>query len=184
MGDSLLPPRKQPLFKDRRPSITLGHLPYPEHPEAELTRRPFTLALQHGDRALVGTAVFFAPEADTLDATSQENLRAFVNQIRGKPQKLEIRGHATRRPATKEGTRDPWQLSYLRCVNTMQFLAELGIPARQIRLSQAGDSEPYTIGDNPERVARNSRVEVFLLNEVAEEAVGTAEEREQRFATP
>jgi hypothetical protein len=28
-------------------------------------------------------------------------------------------------------------------INTMKFLEEQGIPARQIRLSQAGSSEPY-----------------------------------------
>jgi chemotaxis protein MotB len=184
VGDSLLPPKRPQFFKERRPALIVGESPFPPNPEKEKTRRPHTLALNHGDRAHLGTALFFDEQSDALDQSSEEKLRAFVPFVLGKPQKIEIRGHATPRSTTTSLDSDAWQLSYQRCVAAMKFLEQLGVPRQRMRLSQAGDSEPYTIGDDPERLARNSRVEVFLLNEVAEDAVGTSEERERRYATP
>ena len=63
----------------------------------------------------------------------------------------------------------------------MRFLIENGISPERIRLSQAGAYEPFTLADDPTKTAHNSRVEVYLLNEVAHDAIGTQEERERRF---
>jgi chemotaxis protein MotB len=133
---------------------------------------------------MLGTAIFFREDSTDLTELARTRLLGFVPLAQGKPQKVEIRGHAARPVRGQPASPDPWELSYQRCLHTMRFLAEQGIPLQQMRLSQAGTSEPYTISDVPERMARNSRVEVFLLDEMVEEAMGTWEEREQRFQTP
>jgi chemotaxis protein MotB len=183
VGDAPVPPRHEQYFKEYRPMIQEGDAPIPLDPKKQAIRKSHTVSLFHGDRSMVGTAILFDEKSVELNDEAQETLRGFAPLVRGKPQKLEIRGHAARVDSDEAGT-DVWQLSYQRCLNTLKFLEQQGIAAQHMRLSQAGCSEPYTIGHSPERLVMNSRVEVFLLNEVADDARGTVEEREQRFQTP
>jgi hypothetical protein len=53
-----------------------------------------------------------------------------------------------------------------------------------MRLSQAGPFEPYSNHAEPQWQSKNSRVEVYSLDELAEDLVGTREERAERFQTP
>jgi chemotaxis protein MotB len=184
MGDSLMKPKHEQFFKEHRPVKEDGTSVIPPDPQKQGIRPPHRLSLNHGDRAMVGTAVLFDGSSTELNHAAREVLLGFVPLVRGKPQKLEIRGHASHREAAGHGTGDAWQLSYQRCLNTLRFLEEQGIAGQQIRLSQAGSTEPYSIGLQMERLAMNSRVEVFLLNEFAEESRGSPEEREQRYQTP
>ena len=86
--------------------------------------------------------------------------------IAGDPHKIEIRGHAARRPPSLVlPPEDPWALSYSRCLRTMDFLVQQGIPAERIRLAQAGLHEP-------QQRELNSRVEVFLLDEMMQDRRG------------
>lgn len=183
-GDSLMEPKHPQFFKDRRTPAIPGEAPVPPGESDQPAAKPHTVHLVHGDRALIGTAVFFEGNATGLSEEAQERLRRFAPLAQGKPQKIELRGHAARSGIRGTDFDDLWQLSYARCVATREFLESLGIPAAQFRLSQAGMFEPYSISDVPERTARNSRVDVFLLNELAEESVGTPAERAERFRTP
>lgn len=180
MGDSLMAPKKEQYFKDR-PHSHHGHSAPPVDNEGPKTRRPYTLTLHRGDRTIVGTVVTFDQNEIELSQAGREMLQGLIPQLEGKPQKIEIRGHALRRPLPGAESMDPWQLSYRRCMNAMEFLIEKGIPPERIRLSQAGAYEPYTLDDEPTQAANNSRIEVYLLNEVAQDASGTAEERDRRF---
>ena len=57
-----------------------------------------------------------------------DQLAELLPSILGKPQKIEIRGHASRRPLPADSPfKDAWQLSYARCLATMQYLQEHGI---------------------------------------------------------
>jgi chemotaxis protein MotB len=106
-------------------------------------------------------------------------------EVRGLPNKVEIRGHATRRPVSPDGPpQDAWGLSYARCLATMKFLERQGIDPARIRLSQGGPFEPYSLGPAEKQRAYNSRVEVYMLSEYAEDLMGTPEERASRLAEP
>ena len=125
---------------------------------------------QDTDHTRSGTMIVFADDSADLDAASRAQLERIAPALLGKANKIEIRGHASRRPLP-DGSRfqDAWQLSYARCLATMRFLVEAGIEPDRIRLSQAGIFEPYTFSSDPSRQTQNSRVEIFALSEYVHE---------------
>lgn len=181
-GDALLPPRHDQYFKDRKPTVTQGESPHSIDAAAQAARKPYIVAINNGSRTSVGTAVLFDEDSVELNENAQKTLNGLIPLIVGKPQKIEIRGHAARRPAT-DSTPDAWVISYQRCLNTLKFFEDRGIPASRFRLSQAGSMEPYSSGNKVDNIDRHSRVEVFLLSEVAEDAFGSRDELQKRFKT-
>jgi chemotaxis protein MotB len=118
----------------------------------------------------VGMVLVFAEESAELDERAQNQVREFAVLAAGKRQRIEIRGHASRRPLSPEcGFQDAWELSYARCVAAMDLLAKEGIPRDRIRLSQAGPTEPFAASSVSGRLLEDSRVEIFLLAEFAQD---------------
>ncbi|HTU24071.1 MAG TPA: hypothetical protein VMF30_01660, partial [Pirellulales bacterium] len=64
--------------------------------------------------------------------------------------------------------RDNWDLAYSRCRSVLDYLASLGLDPRRFRLSVAAENEPAPGGREVLERGFNSRVEVFLLSEVAD----------------
>ncbi len=113
-----------------------------------------------------GTMLLFPHDSAVLDDAARSQLNALIPQLLGKPNLIEIRGHASRRPLPADTAfEDSWQLCYSRCLGTMKFLTERGVDAGRIRLSQAGVSEPYTLRRGAAWQRRNARVEVYVLRE-------------------
>ncbi len=138
------------------------------------SRRPRMLTLREGDRTRTGTVVFFGSDSTELDAPGQERLARLVPWVAGKPQKLEIRGHASRKPpAAGSPQQDSWQLSYARCLTVMKLLEKHGIPAERMRLSQAGGFEPCTLEVDEQEHLQYARVEIYLLDELAQDFAQT-----------
>jgi chemotaxis protein MotB len=138
-----------------------------------------------GKKEHIGTIVQFDPMSSTLNEAAKEELNILAPALRGKRHKIEVRAHAVRRPVEKRGAEDEdWILTYNRCMNTMQFLISQGVEAERFRLSQASSFEPLTISGNAVDLEKNARVEVYLLDEITEDLVGTKEERAKRFQTP
>ncbi len=136
--------------------------PVGDHPRVQMVRP--------GDQAHLGGAVYFDESSSDLSEESKQQLQIIAGQLGGKPQKIEVRGHSTRRPLPKNSPyRDHWHLAYDRAYKTMQFLRELGIEPQRIRLAVAADHEPVYSGIDPAERARNARVEVLLLNERVED---------------
>jgi chemotaxis protein MotB len=119
-----------------------------------------------GDSSRVGTMVLFSEDSAELDPEAQQRLKSMTQALLGKPNKIEIRGHATGRPLP-EGSPfgDAWQLSYARCQATLKYLQEQGIEPQRMRLSQAGPYEPEAQPDTADWTTHNSRVEVYMLGE-------------------
>ncbi|MHB8902810.1 MAG: OmpA/MotB family protein [Thermoguttaceae bacterium] len=142
------------------------------------------LVIHAGDRRLVGGVIVLPEGKSELDEKSKERLSRIADALRGKPQKIEVRGHATRSsPGGKGGgEEEPWRLSYARCLAAMDFLVTQGIAPERIRLSQGGAYEPYSIDADPEQQMYNSRVEVYVLSELTEDFMGTPEERAKHFS--
>ena len=148
-----------------------------ESPDDPDSSRPRLGANRESERAGTGIVVFFPDESAELDQSNRERLEAFAPAILGKPQKIEIRGHVTGRPLSPESPfRDGWQLSYARCQAVLNFFAAHGVPPERIRLSQAGRYEPATLRFDPQWQARNSRVEIQMLNEVVRDTFGNGED--------
>ena len=129
-----------------------------------------------------GTMVLF-PEGNTeLNAQGRDQIRALAPQLLGKPNKIDIRGHASKFPLPPDSPyKDTWELCYARCLTTKAFLIEMGIEESRIRLSQDGDYEPYSDHKDPVWRSMNSRVEIFSVSEFAYDFKPTAEERAGKF---
>ena len=119
-----------------------------------------------GQASLVGARVMFAEDSAELDDDARERLKNMAAVLAGKPNKIEIRGHATGRPLPKGSPfADAWQLSYARCYATFRFLEQHGVESNRMRLSQSGSYEPLAHPDREDWAANNSRVEVYMLGE-------------------
>ncbi|HET6883600.1 MAG TPA: flagellar motor protein MotB [Pirellulales bacterium] len=114
----------------------------------------------------VGGMILFAEDSAELDDEAKARLRAMAPALVGKPNKVEIRGHATGRPLPSQSAfTDAWQLSYARCLAVYKFLEEVGVEPQRMRLSQAGTHEPQEQPGKADWVTVNSRVEVYMLSE-------------------
>jgi chemotaxis protein MotB len=154
----------------------------PDASKSVVVSKPRVVAVHDADDRSVGGVVLFDEESAELSADAQQRLKGLVPAMVGKPNKIEIRGHATRRPLSPDSPyHDAWDLSFARCRAVKKYLEEQGVEPTRIRLSQGGPFEPYTIAAEPGLQSHNSRVEVHMLNEFAEELVGTRKERAARF---
>jgi len=147
------------------------------------TRKPNLFVVHGGQQETTGTIVSFDESSAELDDPAKERLQRLVPALLGKRSKIEIRGHATRRPlGTESPFQDAWQLCYARCLAVRQYLERAGVETERFRLSQAGVYEPQTIRETQEK--QNARVEVFVLAERVEDLTGSPEERRERIKAP
>ena len=131
--------------------------------------KPNVQTVRPGKNLTLGGVIYFDEDSAELSEEGKTALSRIVPQISGKPQKVEIRGHASRKPPpTDSGFRDHWDLAYTRCYNVMQLLVEQGIEPERIRLGSAGANEPIDNGLSDEHRRRNARVEVMMWDEHAE----------------
>jgi len=121
-----------------------------------------------GEQSRVGGVVYFPENSDVLTPAQEQSLDLAAAELGGKPQKIEIRGHTSRRATRSGATEDPWNLAYARCRAVMQYLVAHGIDPQRIRLGVAGDNEPAVEGGTPSPYVGHGRVEVFMLNEVVD----------------
>lgn len=129
--------------------------------------------IRPGKESTVGGVIFFDENSAELSEDNKRALDVIVPQIIGKPQKIEIRGHTSRRPLDNGGSfRNHWDLAYQRCYNTMQYLVQHGIEKERIRLGSAAANEPLDNSIDPELRKRNARVEIFLWDDRVDDLTG------------
>jgi chemotaxis protein MotB len=130
--------------------------------------------LQDGDRNTPAIVVRFDESSAELSQQAQDQFERLIPSLVGKLNKIEVRGHSTRRPLPAGSPYgDLWQLCYVRCQATMDYLVEHGIEPERLRLSQSAAFDPVTRRLESSWQQENSRVEVFLLDELADEPPGT-----------
>ena len=157
-----------------RPTIEAA----PKDEDAERSRKSTLPALHDNNKSTVGTLIAFVDESAELDDRAKQVLEKLIPDLQGKLSKIEIRGHASARPLSQaSGFSDAWQLSYARSMATMEYLAEKGIAPRRVRLSQSGIFEPVKFGQESGLPAKNARVEIYELNELADDPTGAREPR-------
>jgi flagellar motor protein MotB len=145
--------------------------------------KPTLFVLHNGNEQGTGTVLLFGDDSEDLSGKAKEQLDQMLPFLTGKRQKIELRGHARQREAAADSGQDVWQLSFARCLATMQYLLEAGIEVDRIRLSQAGPNEPRTILEGADH-AQNSRVDVIILPELADDYFGSQEERAALICSP
>lgn len=147
--------------------------------KAPVGEEPTVRIIRPGRMTAIGSVIFFSSATAELDERAIRDLDLTAEELRGKPQKIEIRGHCTAEiTARTVGTNTGMTLAYERAVAVMQYLVDVkGLPIARFRLSTAGDSEPVAVGD-VSATNRNSRAEVFLLDETVDSLRGDEASRE------
>lgn len=147
---------------------------------------PTRLLIPAGSDSRLGVVVLFPEASFELPRNQMPELRAFADQVRGKRQKIEVRGHASGKPpASGPNYRDAWDLAYQRSYATMQFLVQdAGIAADRIRLSTAGPNERFARVEGVDADAARSRVEVFLLDEMVDDRQEALPEAPRNWSEP
>jgi chemotaxis protein MotB len=146
-------------------------LPKADPDAKEMSKSPRLRIFHDASRTRTGgTMLLFPEDGADLSQDGKNALYALLPSLLGKPNKIEIRGHASRRPLP-EGSKfsDAWDISFARCTAAMKYLIENGVQPERIRLSQGGPYEPYTVRREAEWQAQNSRIEVFLTSEYTHE---------------
>ena len=136
-----------------------------------------------GEKTNFGGVIFFDETSAELTDLAKADLRVVAESIRGKPQKIELRGHASLRPLPPDAPyRSLWDLAYQRSWNTLRYLVDqLGVDEQRFRISIAGPNEPMHIAADPTSQQDNPRVEILMLDEVVSDLMGTKEEQNQRY---
>lgn len=142
-------------------------------------------AIRPGKDTVQGGVVGFAESSGELAGEALRAIEAAAEVVKGKPQKIEVRGHTSSRPLPPDSPyRSQWDLAYTRAFKVKEELIRLGVKENRIRLSLAAENEPRYISPSEELRRQNARVEIYLLNELTTDLEGTEEEREQRYSTP
>jgi chemotaxis protein MotB len=137
---------------------------------------PRVHTLRPGEQAAVGGIIYFEGASSDLSGDALRRLKIAVDEIGGKPQKVEVRGHTTRRRPDPNGPyRDNWDLAYARAKAVMEQLVQLGIDQKRIVLGVSAENEPVSRGADPLAITRSARVEVFMLNEAVEPPIHAAD---------
>lgn len=119
-----------------------------------------------GQYVVPGGRVLFDEFSAALTPEQEKRLAKAAEDLTGKRQKIEIRGHTDRRPLPKDSAfRDHTDLAYARCRTVADYLVAHGVEAKRLRLGVAAENEPLVSkGDDPPD-GLESRVDVHLLNE-------------------
>ena len=142
---------------------------------------PAVRIVRPGSMTAVGSVIFFDVASVGLSGDARETITRLADEIRGKPQKVEIRGHVSSQFAARSGdSSDAVMLGIRRAEAVRRALVAEGIEPHRFRVSSAGDSEPMSSDGSGGGASRNPRVEVFLLDETVEDLTGTATQRQQR----
>jgi chemotaxis protein MotB len=125
--------------------------------------------VKNPDHDLPTLVVPFEEASDALNPAAENRLERVLPALVGKPNRIEIRAHASQRPLPADSPfKDHWELCYARSAATMRYLEKQGIEPKRIRLSQSSPHEPLTTRLDTTWQNENDCVEVFLLTEVVE----------------
>ncbi|HVA51432.1 MAG TPA: flagellar motor protein MotB [Pirellulales bacterium] len=129
-----------------------------------------------------GGVIYFAQGAAGLSEENKTQLDLAVEELSGKPQRIEVRGHASRRPLAENSPyRDHWDLAYARCRETMDYLVAHGIAPERIRLGVASQTSSQA-ASRPLLLVSESWVEIYMLNEFRDRRETLEQEYEQEKA--
>lgn len=119
-----------------------------------------------GTQITLGGLAAFGRFDSELTNTAKEDLEVIAKVIGPRPNKIVVRGHATREPLPPGGKyRDAVDLSFARALAGAEYLIGLGIDRKRISVTAAGDAEPRVISRDPEGQSQNRRIDVFVIDE-------------------
>lgn len=142
---------------------------------------PLARTVRQGTQTIVGRAVLFPEGSAHLSDDAQVQLQEAAVLLAGKPNKVAVRGHTSRKPLPY-GSRyhSDWELAFARSNHAAEYLVKLGIERERIELDVVGSSEPVYRGASHALLLENSRVEVYLLDRFVEQSGRRGEAAKER----
>lgn len=133
-----------------------------------------------GQMTAVGSVVFFEIGSDHLSTESMNVLKQTAKPLRGKPQRIEVRGHVSAEFAARtQGTDQAMLLAIRRAAAVRRYLVDAErLSSERFRVSSAEATEPITRNTPGGKYGNDSRVEVFLLDERSVDPRGIAGPKE------
>lgn len=127
--------------------------------------------VRDGVEVAVGGPIAFGRFSAEIEPAADAWLAKLADELRGKKNKLDVRGHATNEPLPLESQyKDAIDLGYARARAVRDRLVELGVDPRAIRVSSAGSYEPVANQTySEERRAANRRVEILVTQALIED---------------
>lgn len=122
----------------------------------------------------VGESLHYNQTEIGLDPQRKEKLDQIIQDLAGKPNKIELRSHTSINPLPADSPiQDKLVLTYDRGRQVMLYLIQKGIAPKRIRITAAADYElPHQTGD--EKSEQMDRLEVLLLDAFANISTDTS----------
>lgn len=173
---SVMPGRHRPTSAHTERTPSLGRARQEDtHTGGDRVRAPAgdhprVRTIRNQGQVIEGAVVFFGQGSATLSEEAQQTLKRILDQIAGKPQKVEIRGHTSTLPLAADSPfRNHRELAFQRAAAVADFLVSLGIERERLRISVAAETEPLSAPGRPETSYLNDRVELIILDELVDE---------------
>ena len=125
-----------------------------------------------GDRFVFSSEVLFAPGSADLGDGGKAQIAVVASVIRDIGDEipdeinwvLRVDGHTDKIPVGHNSEfADNWELSQARALSVVKFLIDNeGIPANRLAATGFGEFQPVNLGDSPEALAENRRIELKL----------------------
>ena len=117
-----------------------------------------------GDHVVIGGIVFFDDRSPTLTDLQQARLKIIAEEIAGKPQEVEIMGHASARPLPAGSSyHDRWDLAYARCRQMVKLLTAMKIDPERLRIGVNQSAAATAVGDAT-TAGEDSQIDVYLTD--------------------
>lgn len=127
---------------------------------------------REGNSLQIGEPLHFAAGSVELSDEARRRLHDIASEIAGKPNKIELRGHAAPEPLSETAAvADKTRLSYERARNVLRYLEELGVDHARLRVAAVADLEPLPESGD-ESSQKHDRVQVVMLDVFSDELVG------------
>lgn len=119
-----------------------------------------------GDRFVFQSELFFDTGASDLNPGGMAELDKVASALteleREIPPEIpwiaRIDGHTDKRPLA--GNRSNWELSAARAISVVKYLVTRGVSPGRLAATGFGEFQPLDLGDSPEALARNRRLEL------------------------
>ena len=123
-----------------------------------------------GDRFVFQSEILFSSGSATIQPEGKKALvsisQVIIELIDQLPTDLnwilQIDGHTDKIPIYTDRFPSNWELSHARALEVVKFFISQGIPSNKLSANGYGDNQPITLGDTPEDLKSNRRIELKI----------------------
>jgi chemotaxis protein MotB len=116
----------------------------------------------------INASTLFPSGEATLQPASAQALAAVAKVLAETDNPIQVEGHTDDLPIKSPFYPSNWELSSARAASVVRLLAEQGVPPGRMVAVGYADNKPLDTNATPEGRARNRRVNVLILNKVAD----------------